>query len=140
MVSILPFLPFNKDLNRYTLVVKNVLEPKAEVTWSKTTKTFTKEQLEAGINLAEEFLNNPFSEPFKALERVVADKQNRETRTIKGTITQFRGLINDFPEDKEVIEATDVLRRKLFERNGMDAARARAAVKPVKHTIHISTK
>jgi lysophospholipase L1-like esterase len=139
-VSILPYLPFNKDLNRFKLVVKNIIEPEVKVTWGKETKTFKKEELEAGINLAAEFLNNPFSEPFAKLERVVAEKQQRETRTIKGTITQFRGILNDFPEDKEVIDATNVLRSKLFERNAQDAAKARAAVVPVQHTIQISTK
>ena len=139
-VSILPYLPFNEDLNRYLLVVRNLSKPKADVTWGKTTKTFTRAELEKGINLAAEFLDNPFRDAFNALERVVADKQNRETRTIKGTVTQFRGMLRDFPDDKEVANATSVLRRKLFERNAQDAARARAAVKPVTHTLKVTPK
>ncbi|MEK6233160.1 MAG: hypothetical protein N2C14_00455, partial [Planctomycetales bacterium] len=139
-VSILPFLPFNRDLNRYMLVVKNLSQPMADVTWGKTTKTFAKADLEKGINLAEAFLDNPFSAPFSAVERVVAEKQSRETRTIKGTITQFRGLVQDFPNDAEVAGAIDTLRRKLFERNALDAARARAAVKPVTHVIQVTPK
>ncbi|MFT5129895.1 MAG: lysophospholipase L1-like esterase [Rhodothermales bacterium] len=138
--SILPYLSFNQDLNRFVLVVKNLSQPKADVTWGKATKTFTKAELAAGVNLADSFLENPFVEPFRQLERVVADKQNRETRTIKGTITNFRGLLQDFKDDKEVADATALLKRKLFERNAADAARARAAVKPVTHSIQITPR
>ena len=139
--SILPFLPFNRDLNRYVLVVKNLSGPEADVTWGDTTKTFTKADLEVGINLADAFIDdNPFSESFRALDRVVADKQNRETRAIKGVITNFRELVKAFPDDKEVMDATATLRRKLLELNAEDAATARAAVKPVTHTIQIIAK
>src|SRR5262245_49795687 len=57
--SITPFLPFNHDLNRLTLVVKNLDTPKGVVTWGSQTKEFTKEQLAAGINLAAEFDATP---------------------------------------------------------------------------------
>ena len=55
-------------------------------------------------------------------------------------ITHFRGLTADFPDDKELKGALDTVRRKLLERNAEDAARARAAVIPVKHTIQITAK
>jgi lysophospholipase L1-like esterase len=138
--SILPFLPFNKDLNRFTLVVKNMTAPSADVAWGKTTQTFTKAELEAGVNLADAFIDNPFSEPFARLDRVVADKQNRETRAIKGAITHFRGIAADFAGDAEVTGAIDTLRRKLTDRSAQDAAAARAAVKPVIHTLLITPK
>jgi hypothetical protein len=138
--SILPFVPFNRDLNRYMLVVKHLSAPTAEVKWGAASKSFSKADLEAGVNLADAFLNNPFSEPFNALERIVADKQNRETQTIKSMITNFRGLTADFPGDKEIADAMDTLRRRLLERNAQDAARVRAAVQPVTHIIEIAPK
>ncbi len=138
--SILPFVPFNRDLNRYMLVVKNLTAPTAEVKWGSAAKTFTQAELAAGVNLAEAFPENPFSEPFAQLDRAVADKQNRETRAIKGVITNFRGLAADFPGDKEVAGAIDTLRNKLTERSSKDAAAVRAAVKPVKHTLQITPK
>ena len=138
--SILPFLPFNRDLNRFTLVVKNLAAPTADVTWGKTTKTFSKADLEAGVNLADAFIDTPFSEPFSQLDRIVGDKQNRETRAIKGVITNFRGLAADFPGDADVAGAIDTLRRKLTERSAKDAAAVRAAVKPVTHTLQITPK
>ncbi len=138
--SILPFLPFNRDLNRFVLVVKNLNDPTAEVTWGSTTKTFAKADLEAGINLAEAFLDNPFREPFRALDRVVADKQERETWTIKRLVTHYPRLLNDISDDPEVAEAVATLHRKLLERNAKDAALARAAVQPVTHTIQVVSK
>ncbi len=138
--SILPFLPFNRDLNRYLLVVKNLPASEAEVAWGNTTKTFSKADLEAGINLADAFLDNPFLEPFRALQRVVANKQNRETRTIKGMVTNLRYLKSEMAEDAELAEAGATLRRKLMELNARDAAQARAAVKPVVHTITITPR
>lgn len=138
--SVLPFVPFNRDLNRFLLVVKNLSAPAAEVKWGDAAKTFSKADLEAGVNLADAFLDNPFSAPFQALERVVADKQNRETQTIKGMVTNFRGLTADFAGDAEVSTAVETLRRKLGERNAQDAARARAAVTPVAHTILVTPK
>jgi lysophospholipase L1-like esterase len=138
--SILPFLPFNQDLNRFLLVVKNLPGASADVTWGTSTKTFTKAELETGINLAEAFLDNPFVKPFQHLERIVARKQYRETKNIKGIITNISYLHKEFPKDKDMLEATEVLRSKLLELNAKDAAAARAAVKPVTHTIKVVSK
>jgi len=138
--SILPFLPFNHDLNRYMLVVKNLSKRYADVTWGTETKTFSRGVLSVGINLADEFVDNPFSEPFSRLERVVADKQNRETRTIKGIITNIPGLVGDTPKDREIEDMAAELKQKLLERNAQDADRVRAAVKPVIHIIQIVPK
>jgi lysophospholipase L1-like esterase len=135
--SILPFVPFNQDLNRYMLVVKNLPTKTAEIKWGETSKTFTKEQLEAGINIAAEFLDNPFSKQFDSLNRIVSIKQAQETRAIKSFITNFRSLTNDFPGDEEMETATEILGRKLMEQNDKYAGEARATVKPVTHTIQI---
>ena len=140
MRSILPFLPFNHDLNRFMLVVTNLSTPTAEVTWGNTSKTFTKAELQAGINLADAFLDNPFAAAFGELDQLVGQKQYREMLTIKGTITNFRPLLEGFPGDPEVTNALATLRGKLFARNAEFAARVRAAVKPVIHTIQVTPK
>lgn len=136
--SILPFVPFNQDLNRYMLIVKDLPAQTAEIKWGEVSKTFTKEQLVAGINLAAEFLDNPFSKQFDSLNRVVSKKQAQETRAIKSFITNFRYLKKDFSDDKEIETATEILSRKLMEQNEKYADEARAAVKPVTHTIQIT--
>jgi len=140
MRSILPFLPFNRDLNRLTLVVKNLKGSSAEVTWGEGAKTFSKAELEAGVNLADAFPVTPFAKAFAELDGVVSQKQARETRTIKSLITNFPGLEADFKGDAEFLNALGLLRRKLLEQSERDAARARAAVKPVTHTLRIVAK
>lgn len=54
-------MPFNREMNRFTLVVKNLSAPGAEAMWGASRKTITRAELEAGVNLAEAFADNPFS-------------------------------------------------------------------------------
>jgi len=131
--SILPFLPFNGDLNRYSLVVTNLSKRTADVTWGETTKTFSAPVLEAGINLADAFPDNPFSVPFSRMERFVADKQALETLIIKD-MSRLRAQCGD---DDAAAEAWHVVQRRLMERHAERVADLRAAVTPVKHTLRI---
>ena len=138
--SILPHVPFNQDLNRFTLTVKNLPTSSADVTFGATTKTFTKEQLNAGINLAAEFLDNPFVAPFNRVLGEVAQKQSYETTMIKGFITNFRQLNSSFADDAELQSALATLRRKMTERNDAAHAKAAAAVEPVRYKLVIAAK
>lgn len=52
-------VPFNEQLNRLMLVVKNASAKHYQVSWGAETKTFTGKQLTDGINLAAEFPSNP---------------------------------------------------------------------------------
>jgi lysophospholipase L1-like esterase len=136
--SILPFTPFNQDLNRLTLVVKNLDADRAKVTWGQGSKTFAKGELEKGINLAAEFAETPFSEGFRKLEGIVAQKQGFETVMIKQTINSFPRLVETSGKDKEVEASVEAMRRLLFEVQERMGASARAAVVPVKHTITVA--
>jgi lysophospholipase L1-like esterase len=136
--SILPFTSFNQDLNRLTLVVKNLDAEKAKVTWGAASKTFAKAELEKGVNLAAEFADTPFSEPFRKLEGLIAAKQNFETLMIKQTINSFPRLVDATGKDAEVAATVDTLRKQLIEVQERMGANARAAVVPVKHAIQIA--
>lgn len=134
--SILPFVPFNDDLNRYQLRVTGLQTPAAKVTWGSETKTFTKDQLAAGVNLAAEFPRTPFDQPFAHFQAAVAEKQNYETFMIKQIVTDFR-LIPDISTDTEAQAAAKVLSGKLIKRwEELDQA-ARERLVPVDHTIRI---
>ena len=134
--SILPFVPFNDDLNRYQLRVTGLQTPAAKVTWGSETKTFTKDQLAAGVNLAAEFPRTPFDEPFAHFQAAIAEKQNFETFMIKQIVTDFR-LIPDISTDEEAQAAAKVLSGKLLKRwEALDQA-ARKRLMPVDHTIRI---
>jgi lysophospholipase L1-like esterase len=72
-------LPFNDDLNRYMLVVKGLTTPKAKITWGNTTKEYAAADLAKGINLAAEFLANPFVDQFRKVDNAVKNQEAQET-------------------------------------------------------------
>ena len=133
-VGILPFLPFNQDLNRYMLVVKNLKSAKASITWGAGTKEFTKEQLNAGVNLAAEFLTNPFTAPFMAIDKKVHAKQDFESLFIRGFINGEKSLVQTMPAEaesfKSVQDSFEAAHQQLF-------ADLASSVTPVVHTISI---
>jgi lysophospholipase L1-like esterase len=135
--SILPFVPFNDDLNRYVLKVRNLESPRAKVTWGTEAKEFTREQLEKGINLAAEFSRTPFDEPFAALSAAVADKQAYETMMIKQIVTDFQ-KIPGIGNDAEAQAAVKVLNDRLMRRWTELEAKVRERLVPVKHSITIA--
>ena len=120
-------VPFNEGLNRFTLVIKNLATGLYEIQWGPTKKAYSAEVLAKGINLAADYVVNPFSEAFKRVDEAVAAKQAYETRQIK---TLFHG-----PEGKADMETTAALTEKT--RAPLVAA-IRAAFTPVRHTITIS--
>jgi hypothetical protein len=103
---------------------------RVEVRWGKWSKIFDAEELANGVNLSAEFLDNPFSGPFKAVESAVSKQQQYEAtgaRSIGRSLADgWRG--RDSSWDETTLETV----RKL-------EAAARAAVKPVRHTLTITS-
>ncbi|MBN1442676.1 MAG: DUF1080 domain-containing protein, partial [Planctomycetes bacterium] len=135
--SILPYVPFNRALNRLTLKVRGLEADRARVEWGTQAKSFSRRDLERGINLAAEFLDNPFCEPFRRIDEIVAGKQAFETPMIKEAITRFRAIRGLVGEDSEAEAALATLRRKLVEKSGEHHLELRAALVPVRHTLRI---
>ena len=132
--SILPFVPFQQDLNRLTLVVKELPGEKAEIKWGQSGKVFTKEQLAAGVNLAAEFLDNPFSAPFNEVMGAVAAQQAFETGMVKRQFNaQRKAISTNAAQTEALIKQRDALLAE--QASQMEAARA--LVKPVRHQIQI---
>jgi hypothetical protein len=139
--SILPFIPFNADLNRLTLTVKNLDGGTAKVTWGAASKSFPKEDLEKGINLAAEFPdNNPFVESFRKVEAIIGAKQSFETGMIKSMITTFPRLVDSMGKDKAVEASIEALRKQLFETQEKMDVSVRNTVRPVKHSITVTAE
>jgi len=138
--SILPYVPFNAELNRFTLVVKNLDAAKAKVTWGAASKSFSKEDLEKGVNLAAEFPETPFSEEFRKIEAMIATKQNFETGMIKQVINQFPRMVGSMGKDKEVEASVEALRKQLFETEEKLDAAVRSALRPVKYSITVAAE
>ena len=132
--GIIEFFPFNEDLNRLTLIVKGATAASYNVTWGKTSKQFSAQQLTSGINLAAEFLDSPFSEPFQQVEGVIRNQQNFETPLVKSLLTKL-------PEFKQMVpgeaESLDRIASAAIQRDGELAKASSAAVKPVLHTLKI---
>ena len=119
-------VPFDQELNRLMLVVKRPQAKAYKVTWGTETKSFSAAQLTKGINLAEEFPVNPFSDAFKRVDEAVAAKQNFETREIKEI---FRS-----PAAKADMEGT--VAKAELQRAPLVAA-VKTAFVPVTHTVKI---
>lgn len=132
--GIIEFFPFNEDLNRYQLVVKSPGADKLKVTWGMQSKVFSAADLTKGINLAAEFIENPFSVPFREVQQRIAQKQAMETPLIKTLIQNLPAYANMLPDEKELISR---LGGALVQKNKAAREEVAASVKPVKHTIKI---
>lgn len=138
--SILQYVPFNADLNRLVLVVRNLDGPRGKVTWGTTAKSFSREELEKGVNLAAEFPDNPFGESFRKVEAMVGAKQSLETGLIKSVINQFPRVNEAMGKDKTVEASLEALRTQIFESEAKLDASVRNVVLPVRHSISVAAE
>jgi len=136
--SITRFLPFNEDLNRFTLKVKGLKAAKARVVWGDQTKEFTREQLTAGINLMQEFEVTPFDAPFQKLLGAIAAKQAFETTVIKQVITNFRALPPELKSDTETQAAVETIKKRIMARHAELDAEVRKLLVPVRHKLAVA--
>lgn len=124
-------VPFARDLNRFMLVVPDAgnTNQQYSVTWGDETRVYSAEQLVAGINLADEFNVNPFSDVFHRVASAVDVKQAFETEQIK---KMFHGK-----PGREDFEGT-VRRTELHRSSLVD--KIDTAMIPVTHTVKITAK
>ena len=136
--DILEFLPFNQDLNRFTLRIAHAPDEGVKVTWGSQTKSFPKAALENGINLAAEFPDNPFCETFRKTELLIKEKQLIETRTIKGLLHTFLEWQALFPEDSQREgESFARLKKALLSKDDQLIQNSEKSVVPVTHLISL---
>ena len=132
--SILPYLPFNEDLNRYLLVVHGLKSPRAKVTWGTQSKVFSAAALAKGINLAAEYLDNPFSLQFHKVEEMVQAQQGME-------ISLVNDLLHNIPRLKSQ-DSSQAHELEQIAQDGMAQDRKMSdlpggRVKPVRHTLKV---
>ena len=127
--SAMSLVPFNQELNRFVLVVKNGRAANYRVAWGEESRTYPANQLTKGVNLADEFVTNPFSAAFDKVDKAVAAKQEYETRQIK---VMFHGP--EFEADAESVEKlTEHVRAPLV-------AAIKKAFVPVTHTLRVTAE
>lgn len=131
--GIIEFVPFNQDLNRFVLTVKNASAARYKITWGNTSREYSAEQLAEGVNLAADFIDNPFSEPFNVVERAIREKQVWETKMIKGLISSLGSARAQMGNDP-AFDATEAVIRREHEKL---TRRVVESIQPVTHTITI---
>jgi hypothetical protein len=134
--SILPFLPFNQELNRLTLVVRNLGAERGQVVWGGGTNVFSRQELEQGINLAAAFPENPFSAPFARVLDAVGKKQEFDGK-VQQAISEMPTLAGATKDNAKGVAAIEVARTRMWLNEAAYAERAAAAVAPVKHTLDV---
>lgn len=121
---------FMQDLSRLTLQVKSdEADEKLDgwiVHWGEQQKQFTKAELTKGINLADHFIENPFSAAFAKVDQCVAEKQAYETQQVKKAFHSAEAKKNF----SEIVTATEAERQPL-------ADAIQAAFVPVTHQIRL---
>jgi lysophospholipase L1-like esterase len=127
--------PFNDDLNRYLLVVKGLTTPKAKITWGATTKEYTAGQLAQGINLAAEFLVNPFVDQFNKVDGAVHVQENQETMLFQMFMHNVPGWEKDFAPGADDAFA-QIIAAGMKQHEALYKA-AQDLVVPITHTIKI---
>ena len=120
-------VPFFEELSRFQLIVKNARAAKYQIIWGNSTNTYTAAQLADGVNLAADFVANPFSDAFKKVDEAVAAKQAYETKQIKQV---FHSKEAKTDMDKAVAE-TEATRAPL-------AAAIAVAMTPLRHSLMLT--
>jgi lysophospholipase L1-like esterase len=101
--------PFNQDLNRYMLRVSGLPNKLIKVTWGEHSLCYTRDQLEAGINLAAEFPDNPFSPTLRSLDTATYRKQVYERNLF--------GILNTAIWDRHFAQQKPELRREYLRKS-----------------------
>ena len=122
----LALVPFDAELNRFTLRMTSPSAKRYSVTWGAETREYDTAELEAGVNLAADFIEHPLLAPFRTVWDAAARKQAYETR-------QMKDLMHG-PEGQADMDATVALTEKVHTKLAGELA---ASMKPVEHQISI---
>ncbi|GAA5483523.1 SGNH/GDSL hydrolase family protein [Haloferula sargassicola] len=120
----LALVPFDAELNRFTLTIERPTADRYAVTWGKETHEYSAEDLAKGVNLAADFIEHPLLEPFRKVWKAAEQKQNYETRQVKDL---FHG-----PEAAIDMDTIADLTEKVHSKLAADLA---ASMQPVEHRI-----
>jgi lysophospholipase L1-like esterase len=132
--EVLPYLPFNQELNRYMLIVKGISGSGAKVTWGTVTKQFTKEQLAKGVNLAAEFLDNPFLDQWGKVDRMAQDQQEQDRALYQSYLHNTPALRATAATNPAVVDG--LIKSGLTWSHALYSMAA-ASVIPVRHQIKV---
>lgn len=138
--SILPYVPFSDDLNRLVLKVSDLPYDKAKITWGASSQVFSKGDLEKGINLAAEFIPNPFNASFAKVQKAVVDRQNFERILVNDWVTRIPHFVRAVDGDQVSEKAMQDITLKLVAKRAKMQEAVSAAFVPVRHLITIEAE
>ncbi|HEX4142192.1 MAG TPA: GDSL-type esterase/lipase family protein [Pirellulales bacterium] len=116
---ILKCVPFDDELNRFTLVVKNLPTAQAKIRWHNESADFSAAELAKGVNLAAHFRDTPFAGHMQDVDNAVRDQQQQER--ISGSL-----WLKNKEKDLAGLAQRDTFRK-----------RASTRFVPVTHTLRI---
>lgn len=122
----LALVPFDTELNRFTLRLEQPSAARYAVTWGEETRDYDAAELEQGINLAADFVEHPLLEPFRKVWAAAERKQNYETRQIKDLFHGPEAAI----EMETIADLTEKVHSKLV-------AQLAESMQPVEHQITV---
>ena len=133
--SLLTFFPFNQDLNRYLLIVKNAPAEILKVTWGRQSKEFSSDALQKGVNLANEFPAGPFCAPIEAITKERRDIKEFYDFTAARLLATADETEATIPDSHELCEKL----RKVVRRQGelLECSKS-VALSPVRHILTIT--
>jgi len=139
--GIIEFFPFNEDLNRLTLKVTGApgqSDTRVRVYWGNTNKVFSSAALEKGVNLADEYHDNPFRERFAHIQAEVLKKQTWERLFYHSYLSGLPALQKEILEvNAELADKLNRLTPALVKRQARCASSLATNIVPVIHTIRL---
>jgi lysophospholipase L1-like esterase len=132
--AITTVLPFNQDLNRYLLIVKGITTANAKVTWGGVTKEYAAADLAKGVNLAADFLINPFVEQFNKVHAAVSGQENQEMLVYQNFMHPLAYWKQNFPGVDGAFD--QIIAAGMKQHDALYKA-ASDLVIPIEHTIKI---
>ncbi len=101
--NMLPLIPFQSELNRF--ILRGAVDGPAMVRWGEWEYAAKAGELRRGINLADAFPRNPFTESFQKFSQIVCEKQLMDLGLIKGVLHGCRQMEAFLPDNQKLHEA-----------------------------------
>jgi hypothetical protein len=131
----LSLIPFNADLNHFTLIVKSGTAKKYHVAYGSETRDFDAAQLATGINLSDEFVKTPFDASWAKVDSLIRSQQDFETLLTKQWLHNQSTWTSQFPTAGDAFKQ---LATSGEESDNSFRSAVSAAVTPVKYTITVT--
>jgi lysophospholipase L1-like esterase len=138
LLGVLPFIDFQEKFNNFELKVNNIPTKTVSVRWGTKTKTFTKKELATGINLADEFIENPFQSAFLNISNLIYHKQRFETSFVKRSFSGLRAIQGDFTDDKQTMSFIEQIKKKYINKHAQITTDLKRKIKAIDHEIVIT--